>query len=704
MFFYILVIVVLPHVVLGSTPLIAKPGCSDKCGNLSIPYPFGIGEKCYHNRWFAVECVVDSNKIILLALNVSLDAEGIGHPLGRQIDVRERTLTIGFQCQGYCFDSEENITESLFAADLRGSPFRYSSDRNTFLVVGCGGDVVLMDSHNNPLAGCAQVCRNGSEKFKSKHCYGVGCCQTTLPFPLDYFWLEFFVNPSESCSIPTTAILVDKDWISNQVIDPKLSLVDCPVPAILEWTVKDLPVNSPSYSNSTCIYKKSNNGGEAEGYVCQCKGDYKGNPYLPYGCQGCLSLGNDTSRCRKDINPEFEGNTPKESIWLILVLGIGVSIGLQLLLLCAYWIYKVMKRRRETRLKARYLKRNGGMVLAQLLSSEESKTDKARIFSSSEMANATDKYNNNRILGHGGEATVFKGMLSDGRLVAIKKFKSMDARQLNNFINEVSLLSEINHRNIIKLVGCCLETEIPMLVYEYVPNGTLSEQISSPNEDFPCTWDMRLQIAIDITNGLAYLHSSSIRPIFHRDVKATNILLDSKYRAKLSDFGISRSVDIDQTHVTTRVIGTFGYLDPEYFQSHKFSDKSDVYSFGVVLIELLTGELAGHSTKDERGLVPWFRTHVQSNSLSNILDARVARSDGGNEKAKSIAELATRCLLLDGTNRPSMKEIEATLQAIKSSQEGWQNNLSAVTSMVDDAGISMTGDTTFRRFNRFGTY
>ncbi|XP_074271900.1 wall-associated receptor kinase-like 8 [Silene latifolia] len=704
-------ILLLPNDV-EATLRIAKQGCNDTCGNVSIPYPFGIGPKCYHNPWFDVECT-NSNKFKLKALQGSYV-----HPQGRQINwVGERTLTMESECQGYCGDFDNNSTglRPIHSTDLRNSPFLYSGNRNILLVAGCGGGVVLKNSREEALTGCAQICRNESEQFKVKHCYGVGCCQTTLPYSLDYFWLDFMVNPSKICR-PTAAIVVDKSWISNKVIGPRLSQLDyCPVPVILEWNIVDLPVHSLSYSNSSCVYKKSSSGGGEGGYVCQCKADYyEGNPYLPYGCQvvrecercvqDCLSYEDGTFGCLEDVNQEFEEvGILKEKAGLILGLGIGISIILLLSLFGAYWIHKVMKKRKETGLKAIYFKRNGGMVLKQLLSSEENANEKARIFTSSELEKATDQYNRNRILGHGGQGTVYKGMLCDGKIVAIKKFKLLDEGQLNDFINEVKLLSQINHRNIVQLLGCCLETEIPLLVYEYVPNGTLSEHIVSPNNDFPCTWEMRSQIALDIANALAYLHSSSLLPIFHRDIKANNILLDSKYRAKLSDFGISKSIAIDQTHVTTRVVGTFGYLDPEYFQSRQFTDKSDVYSFGVVLVELLTGQMADRSTKDDRGLVPWFMSHVQTNTLYDILDARVAR-EGEKEKVGAIAELAIRCLILDGRKRPSMKDVEATLQTIRSSQEGALNHLSAIIIMNSDARTSKTDDNAFRRLRRNGTY
>lgn len=351
------------------------------------------------------------------------------------------------------------------------------------------------------------------------------------------------------------------------------------------------------------------------------------------------------------------------------VLGFSIGMGLVVLLLCCYWLYRVIKKKREVRRKAKYFKRNGGLLLQQHMSSSEGAFEKTKIFQATELEKATNNFNEDRILGQGGQGTVYKGMLTDGKILAVKKSKLVDEGQLESFINELVILSQINHRNVVKVLGCCLETEVPLLVYEFISNGTLYHLLHAPSEDFHITWKMRLQIAAESADALVYLHSSSATPIYHRDIKSSNILLDEKYRAKVSDFGTSKAITIEQTHVTTCVMGTYGYLDPEYFQSNQFTEKSDVYSFGVVLLELITGRKPIRPTKSGGwiSLASEFLFHMETSRLFDIIDARVL-DEGKEEEFIAVANLARKCLNMSGKLRPSMKEIAVVLDGIRSNK------------------------------------
>ncbi|KAH6804142.1 hypothetical protein C2S51_032389 [Perilla frutescens var. frutescens] len=654
---------------------LSKPGCQEKCGNVVVPYPFGIGQNCSAGEPFTIICNETLNPPRAFFLMV-----GIGFEQVVEISLATKTVTVmhtvsPLNCsrEGDMLQLGRPVTELSFAT--------FSSIHNRVVVVGCQNVVSLLPSYGecNPICGISDICN------------GVNCCQNLIPPGKREF--EFrYRNPEVSSADALSCgyvFMTDHTWLLTEYKNyPALHNFTTPsplrlspellVPLVLEWefnvTVLE-GVKCETRGDPFCLIDNST----MSIYRCSCDSGFEGNPYLPGGgCQDIdeCSSGNFTN-CRVGtvcVNTygSFTCRVADESNVKKVVIGISCGIGALVLLGVGWMLFRVARKRIKENRKKMFFKRNGGLLLEQQLSSSDGGVEKIKFFYSEELALATDCYNENRILGRGGQGTVYKGMLHDGRIVAVKKSKKMNESDIRVFVNEVVILSQINHRNIVKLLGCCLETEVPLLVYEFIPNGTLFEHIHDPNNEFPLLWKMRLRIATEIAGALAYLHSAASVPIYHRDIKSTNILLDEKYRAKVSDFGTSKSFDIDQTHVTTRVMGTFGYMDPEYFRSNQLTEKSDVYSFGVVLVELLTGEKAIIKDKDEgvRSLVAHFMHLMEENKLFELLDPEVVREGGAEDDTVAVARLARRCLNLDRKKRPTMKDVAVELEAIQMGKGG----------------------------------
>ncbi|OIT01129.1 PREDICTED: wall-associated receptor kinase-like 20 [Nicotiana attenuata] len=297
----------------------------------------------------------------------------------------------------------------------------------------------------------------------------------------------------------------------------------------------------------------------------------------------------------------------------------------------------------------------------------------AKVFSGKEIKKSTNYFDKENLLGSGGFGEVFKGTLEDGTIVAVKRAKPGNAKGTLQVLNEVRILCQVNHRGLVRLLGCCVELELPLLIYEYIPNGTLFEHLHGfrLREWAPLSWLRRLVIGHQTADGLAYLHSSAVPPIYHRDVKSSNILLDNKLDAKVSDFGLSRLVELsesDNTHINTTAQGTLGYLDPEYYLNLQLTDRSDVYSFGVVLLELLTSKKAIDFNRDEEdvNLVVYMKRIMDQEKLMDVIDPFIKEgaSKVEMETIKAVGNLATACLDDRRQNRPSMKEVAEELEYV----------------------------------------
>ncbi|KAJ6934372.1 hypothetical protein NC651_009421 [Populus alba x Populus x berolinensis] len=607
---------------------LAKPNCPYRCGNISIPYPFGIGKNCYMEESFDVVCNETSNPPRAFLRSVKMDLVNI-------------TLERGAVVKGPVISVESLGRQEVLPLNLEGTPF-FVSYHNYFIAVGCNTRASLWTKNGTTEhVGCDSICSNGTSNSNIRlngTCFGKDCCQGMyFPISLQVFNSTFELIEGKQGSVGRKlAFLADSKWFYDKIRSPQdINKLESTVPMSLAWILNS---NSWTYNKDTmdnyCDFWPLNSTTNMTTGRCYCSEGYEGNPYL---------------QCRV----------------------IGLALGVLFLLIGAWWMSKLIKRRKCIQLKKKFFKRNGGLLLQQQLSSSDGSVQQTKVFSSNELEKATDFFNENRILGHGGQGTVYKGMLADGSIIAVKKSTIVDEDKLEEFINEVVILSQISHRNVVRLLGCCLETDVPLLVYEFIPNGTLFQYLHEQNEDFTLSWELRLRIASEAAGAISYLHSTASIPIYHRDIKSTNILLDEKYRAKVSDFGTSRSVSIDQTHLTTKVQGTFGYLDPEYFQTSQLTEKSDVYSFGVVLVELLSGKktiFLSHSL-ETMSLAKHFIDFMEDGRLFDIIDAQV-KGDCIEEEAIVIANLAKRCLHLNGKNRPTMREVAMELEGILLSRNG----------------------------------
>ncbi|XBI35786.1 hypothetical protein VPH35_121428 [Triticum aestivum] len=281
-----------------------------------------------------------------------------------------------------------------------------------------------------------------------------------------------------------------------------------------------------------------------------------------------------------------------------------------------------------------------------------------------ELSKCTSNFSDSALIGQGGYGKVYRGVLVDGTGAAVKRTQQGSLQGSEEFFTEIELLSRLHHRNLVSLVGYCDEDNEQMLVYEYMPNGTLRDHLSAKAKE-ALSFPMRLRIALGSSRGILYLHTEADPPIYHRDIKTSNILLDSKFVAKVADFGLSRLAPLPEMegvapgHVSTVVKGTPGYLDPEYFLTHNLTDKSDVYSLGVVFLELLTGmQPISHGKNLVREVV----TANQSGMILPVVDTRMGPCPW--ECVERFAALGLRCCRDETDARPSMTEVVRELEMI----------------------------------------
>ncbi|KAK3443055.1 probable serine/threonine-protein kinase PBL3 isoform X1 [Eucalyptus grandis] len=304
-----------------------------------------------------------------------------------------------------------------------------------------------------------------------------------------------------------------------------------------------------------------------------------------------------------------------------------------------------------------------------------------KAFTFGELRNATRNFRPDSLLGEGGFGYVFKGWIDEvtlaaakpgsGMVVAVKKLKPEGFQGHKEWLTEVDYLGQLHHPNLVKLIGYCVEGENRLLVYEFMPKGSLENHLFRRGPQ-PLSWATRIKVAVGAARGLSFLHDAK-SPVIYRDFKASNILLDAEYNAKLSDFGLAKAGPTgDKTHVSTQVMGTHGYAAPEYVATGRLTAKSDVYSFGVVLLELLSGRRAVDKLKVgvEQNLVDWARPYLgDKRKLFRVMDTKL-EGQYPQKGAYTAASLALQCLNGEAKARPKMSEVLVSLEELEAPKSG----------------------------------
>ncbi|XP_042519203.1 LEAF RUST 10 DISEASE-RESISTANCE LOCUS RECEPTOR-LIKE PROTEIN KINASE-like 1.1 [Macadamia integrifolia] len=390
--------------------------------------------------------------------------------------------------------------------------------------------------------------------------------------------------------------------------------------------------------------------------------------------QQCLQCDKNRTHCRRSIpfhhdkdllscfDPKGEGNKTKTKIF-----GIGIPVGVAAGIISSIFFFFIF-----------YKYRNGHNLRRFHSFSLNKEIEKGSthygvpVFSHAELEEATNNFSSANELGDGGFGTVYHGKLRDGRVVAIKRLYHNNNKHIERFMNEIEILTNLRHQNLVTLYGCTsYRSRELLLVYEFIPNGTIADHLHGDRRKVgSLPWSVRMSIAIETARALSYLHASDV---IHRDVKTSNILLDNHFHVKVADFGLCRLFPTDATHVSTAPQGTPGYVDPEYHRCYQLTDKSDVYSFGVVLIELISSKPAVDITRhrDEINLANMAMNKIQKGALQELVDPCLGfESDCTRRKIVTlVVELAFRCLQQEKELRPSMEEVLEILVAAGVDQE-----------------------------------
>ncbi|EMS45270.1 Wall-associated receptor kinase 3 [Triticum urartu] len=612
---------------------ITLEGCQAMCGNISIPFPFGIKPGCFV-KGFQVTCndSFDPPRVFLFYNRTAVTycynemgegaySAGMLEPtLKRRWEAPVELMDISIaksEARAYGLvrsDCSTNALDHLLKLQVTWlrEPFYLSEKRNVLSSVGfgvearMGSDLLGSTSYDTTCySTVGPTCEVAFSKGSILTSFGV-----TFEPENNTFW------ENSPCSY---GMVVESSWYNfseedrrgYEVLSNKYSRG---VPVVLDFAFRDgsCPYADgsvrPGYrcvnGNSSCV-----NATSAEGYFCKCWEHYDGNPYIPNGCQGLAAM-------------------------------IVVSV----LMVMFHQLLKFK----------RFYEQNGGPVLKGVKN--------IRIYTRKQIKQMTNNYR--RVIGEGHFGKVYLGTLKDKKHVAIKKSIKVDKHMKQEFTDEVIIQSAMRHKNIVMLIGCCLQLDVPMLVYEFVARGSLYDVL------FKCKDKIlvgtRLRIAVGSAEGLTYMHSAGESTIRHGDVKSANILLDEKFTPKISDFGTSKLLARGKAEMTEHVIGDMSYIDPVYMEQGIVTQKSDVYGFGVVLIELITRRPATYDA--ERSYVANFVEACLAKRARNFIDNDVT-SEADIDLLEMVSRVAVDCLKPNPEERQDMKQVEHRLLEIVAQSE-----------------------------------
>ncbi|KAM3405916.1 hypothetical protein ACQJBY_000135 [Aegilops geniculata] len=616
-------LLLLAAAVAAATGATTHGGCLPSCGGVDIPYPFGIGPGCFREG-FKIECTNNGPVLAGTSLRVV--------KLTLDPDESQVMLPIGWQCYNVSDpDDTYNNWDYGNTTMNKDGVYRISNTHNMLVVVGCNtvGFVASKRTEGGADAnafntGCMSYCNN-SASAQDGLCDGVGCCHVSIPPGLtdNYFnFREYDHSTMMDYSPCDYAFLVDRTNYTFHRSDLKMDTKRTS-PVWMDWAIRgngsisgDIPsckqaAKMDQYAcvstHSECV--DSTNG---PGYNCKCSTGYQGDAYLPNGCTSAIG-------------------------------------GILALAFLAFFIVL----RKEKRKAKDFYRKNGGLTL-----------EKARTIKIYTRGNLKPVLKSSNVIGKGGFGEVYKGVI-DGVIVAVKKPNGRSVLEKEQFPNEVTILSQVSHKNIVRLIGCCLEVDNPMLVYEFISKGSLEDNLHRADNKEILDLDVRLSILEDSAHGLAYMHSQTHNTILHGDVKPANILLDENFSPKIADFGISRLIAQGKDH-TRNIIGDMSYMDPVYLQTGRLTDKSDVYSFGVVILELISRKRATHS--DNNSIVRSFlECHQTGESMTELFDKEIATT-GDLELLNKLVQIAVECLNLEADQRPSMTDVAGRLVTLHRSR------------------------------------